>query len=188
MNHTQLLQAMKLMKKENLSTYFLLPLIGLNKLRFGGDKNFLNSYLSRDGLYIYVEVMEPMFEGTNLPDNKVYIGPTGHFYFEFKTPEKWLSDVLLFIEGKYSKFSELAKMRIRDTSGLEYMVGQSKKTDVRLLGLETFPKLKETLTELIYDDRDAVTRNEIGDELLSSPEEQCFLNVELVPVELTKTL
>lgn len=188
MNHTQLLQAMKLMKKENLSTYFLLPLLGLNRLRFGGEKNFLNSYLSRDGLYIYVEVMDPMFEGTNLPTNKVYIGPTGHFYYEFQTPDKWLSDVSLFIEGKYTKFSELAKLRIRNTSTLVFNKGTSKTTDVRLLALDSFPKLKETLSQVIYDDRDAVHRNEIGDELLSAPEEQCFLNVELVPVELTKTL
>lgn len=187
MDHTQLL---KVLKKENLCTYFVLPFLGLDKLRFGGEKNFLNSYLSRDGFYIYIEVRDPLFEGTNLPEHRVHISSSGTFFFELTIPEKWASDVLLFMEGKYTKFSDLAKMRIKRGSTLDYDVQKGTKTvsDVRLLALDSFPKLKQMWTELVYDDKDAVTRNEIGDELLSAPGEQCYLNVELTPVELTKTL
>jgi len=185
MTHTQLLEVLK---KENLSTYFLLPLLGLDKLRFGGEKNFLNSYLSRDGLYIYAEVLDCLFDGTNLPENKVYIGPSGSFFLEFNTPEKWLPDVNLYMDGKYTQFSEKAKIRIRQGSTLDYnkSIGLSCKTDVRLLALESFPKLKDMWTDILYDPKDAVYRNEIGAELLSAPGDQCFLSVELSRVELTK--
>lgn len=185
MDHIALLEVLK---KENLSTYFILPLLGLDKYRFGGEKNLLNSYLSKDGKKVYVQLLEPLFIGTNLPEYKVAVGDEGTYYLEFDIPEKWASDITLYLEGKYSKMSELAKTRIRKGSTLPYntLIGTSKRTDFRLLALENFSGLRETWTEIIYDSRDASSRNEIGEELLSIPSDKDFVQCTLSYVELNK--
>lgn len=162
-------------KQVNLCTYFILPFTTTNILRFGGKSNCLNSYLSRDGKFIFIEV-----KNLYKVDNDLVDEPTYHIdertFIMLQIPEEFYSDVRLFLEGKYSKFSEKAKRIIREGSSLEYQVykGSVAVSDYRLLALAGSETLRAELAKIIYDEKDMHHRNEIGEELLSRPEDDTF--------------
>lgn len=132
--------------EHTLTTYFLLPLIQLNKFSFG-SANFLNCYVNRDGTKLIVEVVDlrlslpmhlhPEYAGISETEN------TGCFYFYL--PDVWKEDFLLFQKGQYSKFSENAKEMIRAYSGLPYQNERNGQTltDARLLALDKSPVLRK---------------------------------------------
>lgn len=167
---------------DNLCTYFILPFCLVDKLRFGGKTNFLESYLSADGKYIYVEVIEEFFVEDNLPNHDL-IKEANRTFLRFKIPSEWNSDVKLFMEGKYSKLSEKAKRRIREGSTLEYRNyrGTVPFTDFRLMAIENSATIRAMWEEIIFDEVDIARKYEIGEELLSSPTERSFISFPLRP-------
>lgn len=173
------LETLEAARKDNLCTYFILPLLGLNNTRFGENTNFLNTYLSFDLQHIYVEVKEYLFIDDDLLVYPV-LQKNNRTFIKFEIPKYWGNDVKLFATGKYSKMSEKAKRLIREGSTLLYRKykGSVATTDFRLMALETSTNLREMWTALIYDDYDARYRNAIEDELLSKPDENSFLNEE----------
>lgn len=177
----ELTQLFERLRNTNLCSYFILPLIGVNELRFGGEANFLNSFLSKDGSLIYVEVYQPEFViGTNLPKHRLGTDLEGRTYLEFKIPEKFSNDVALFMAGKYSEFSNTSKRMIREGSNLEYkkLKDEVYTTDVRLLALDKSPALKEFWEGHFYDH---AHQSHISDdmELLSKPDEGSYLQESL---------
>lgn len=165
--------------KTNLCTYFVLPLCLVNKLRFGGKENFLNSYLSPDGKYIYVEIVSDLFllGIDDLPEYKL-IEFRDSYFVEFKIPEQWSKDVQLFMKGQYTKLSEGAKRRIREGSSLKYReyVGTVMSTDFRLMALANSDTIRSMWEELIFDDNE-LGRMSIGEELLSIPDESSYITI-----------
>lgn len=160
--------------RDNLCTYFVLPLLKLNKVSFISS-NFINSYITYDCKKIVVKVYD-----TTLVSRKVFLHPgyhltklvNGEYLFVFIIPEKWLNDVRLYRQGLYSRISEDAKSTIRQWSNLKYkdVKGNKHQTDARLLALVRHPKLKEALeSELGY---------EYGpdEELLFPPRENSFIS------------
>jgi len=139
------------LRRDNLCTYFVLPLLKLNKSSFISS-NFINSYISYDCKHVVVKVYD-----TTLISRKVFVHPNyeltkvenGEYYFRFETPQKWLNDVRLYRQGLYSRMSEEAKEMIRQWSGLQYRVTEGRKriTDGRLLALVRHPQLKKALEE-----------------------------------------
>lgn len=165
----------------NLCTFFVLPLIGTNKNGFGGDSNFLNSFLSRDGSLIYVEVYMPEFVGMGLPEHRVCKDANGKDYLEFKIPSEYKEDVQLFMAGRYSEMSETVKRIIRENSTLKYkdLKNTVYKTDVRLLALEKSQVLRDYWNSQLWD---WPAQSHIDDdlELLSKPDEFSYLTQELI--------
>lgn len=164
----------------NLCTYFVLPLVGVNKNGFGGEANFLNSFLSKDGSLIYVEVYMPEFVSMGLPEHRVCKDDNGKDYLEFKIPQKFKEDVALFMAGKYSEMSETVKRIIRENSTLQYknLKDTTYRTDVRLLALEKSQVLRDYWNSQLWD---WPAQSHIDDdlELLSKPDELSYLTQEL---------
>lgn len=162
------------LKTENLCTYFVLPLLKLSKVSFV-KSNFIDCYITRDGRIIVVAVYM-----LSLLSRKVYaeeyaltVTDKGINYILYETPQRWKRDIGLFMKGKFSKMSMIAKEYIRTYSGLEYQkpVGRKRRlTDGRLLALERDTALKE-MWERMYN-------VELGedDELLSIPGDKSYID------------
>jgi len=163
------------LNEHNLCTYFILPLAGVSKSKFGGDLNFIDTYLKKDLTSIYVEVFDSILVQGAIPEYKEFTDANDKTYLEFSINPNFKSDVEKFIEGKYSQFSNRAKTIIRTNSGLMYrkVVGLTSRTDIRLLALDKSPLLKE-----LWDD---FLDMNVGDEmeLLSKPIDT-FLEVDLL--------
>lgn len=164
--------------RENLCTYFVLPLLKINKDIFVSGLNFVDSFLTRDGKDIFVWVNETTFflnrVALNPQFETTWNDTSGNKYIQFSIPEKWHADVQLFIKGKYSLMSEKAKQMIRQHSGLQYRERRETDkvivTDIRLLALNRSIAVRE-LWQVHY----GVTLDE-HDELLSLPERRAFID------------
>jgi hypothetical protein len=173
-------------QKENLCTYFILPLLKLNKESFASESNFIDSYLSKDLRSILVKVFDVQFFKHRMdehPDFKSILkSKSGTLYVHYYIPLVWRRDVLAFSEGRYSELSQEAKDLIRSTSGLTYRVvpeGYSiPVTDVRLLALDK--------DEAVKDMWEAITDVQISpdQELLSKPDENSFIDIDDLEVVL----
>lgn len=179
MNTQKLIQELH---RENLCTYFILPLLRLNKKSFVHADNFINSYLTRDGDYIFVRVNDTLFFMEKISMHPLYLAIwkdlSGGEYIQFSIPAKWQKDVQTFIKGKYSQLSAEAKEMIQQHSGLLYRVRRIPDnvpiTDVRLLALDRSVAVRDLWAAhygLSFDEED---------ELLSIAEGKAFINMELL--------
>lgn len=170
--------AFDVIKQHNLCTYYLLPLIGINKFSFGVHINFRNCYVHPDGSELYVSVYylsqmlkehEHLLRTEGAPGAPVYV---------FRLPEKWLPDFQRYRLGKYSEFSKEAKELIIHQSGLRYRTLNDSglpSTDLRLLAIESDAarrnilrnKLSEFLGSPIAEDA----------ELLDAPTQSSFATI-----------
>ena len=101
-------------------TYYLLPLVGVNKLTFG--RSFKTSYVDASGLKLYVELSKNMHT-PNYKTNDNYISEVlveNVLYIMFDIPMEYLNDAAHFIVGTYSKMSLKAKKCIYSSSSLPY--------------------------------------------------------------------
>jgi hypothetical protein len=161
--------------KDNLCTYFVLPLLRLNRFNFTGS-NFISSYLTKDGARIAIQVYD-----VNLIMHSVYTHPgyertftrDGYHYLVFRIAAKWRRDVESFIHGKFSLMSEGAKTTIYRYSGLNYQSQKGGKivTDGRLLALERHACLRDNLI------REYEIELGPDDELLSVPTDRSFIEL-----------
>lgn len=172
--------------QENLCTHFILPLLKLSKISFLSS-NFVDSYLTHDGKYILVEVLELMFLSrrtyTHHPNYEcTHRGKNEMSYIVvYKIPQYWENDVHDFVIGDFSKMSSIAKEYIRRYSKLAYRIRDEVGmlvTDGRLLALERHTKLKE-----MWERELGVYLNDKM-ELLSIPPEKSFMELEeLISIE-----
>ncbi len=110
----------------NKSVYYLLPLMGFNKFSFGGEQNFINSYVSYNGrVVVLIKDKNLLNEYWNDPHYQT------DFDVEYKKGEygtmlvyeihsSFHADLERFLNGKYSSFSEEAKNTIKKKSTLAY--------------------------------------------------------------------
>jgi hypothetical protein len=137
------------LNRENLCTYFILPLTGVSKDTFMSG-NFLDSFISMDRKSIAVNIIEPYlisprvrmhynFRGLKVLES--WNGPV--WMYEFAIPDQYMEDLDKFLNGQFSKMSEEAKIQIRKHSGLPYEkeeyikdVGRVVSTDLRLCALD----------------------------------------------------
>jgi hypothetical protein len=166
---------------KNLSTYFLLPLMQISFRDFG-EANFLNSYVvAGEGEEVSYQV------AVHIIDPNLCLGIAGHPCFVetihteeqssfiiMQVGEQWHTDFDSFVQGKYSKFSELAKNEIILHSGLKYQylnADGSRSTDARLMALDKHPSLAEKWLEILGRD------TTLPDELLSKPSKRSFIQI-----------
>lgn len=171
----------KAMSQHNICTYYLLPLIQLNKVSFG-DGNFVDSYVTQDGNTLIVEVRDIRLTASQKTHPHYLREAVGspHDFFYYELPSRWRADFELFCKGKYSKFSDCAKEMIYAFSGLAYNEpGENGKviTDARLRALTLDPVLRETWElELGLYERGGEPISE-DMELVSIPSDKCFRTI-----------
>lgn len=166
---------MEIKRSDNLCNFYILPLLGLNKLSFGSG-NFINSYVSKDDKYIVVEVKEPK---TSFQDHDGYVTDfiaEGKVTIIFSIPEGSEDTLSKFKAGKYSEFTEQVKQVIRTKSGLKWKVPSGNKKTL-------------TAREILALDKDSDLREKMEDELgvkipknaelMSVPHESNFYDLSL---------
>lgn len=168
--------ALELVYKHNLCTYYLLPLIGLNRFSFGVDSNFKNCYVNREGTELHVEVEFLLQRLENIPQLlRIEINGTNIKYV-LELPSCWNYDFTQYSLGRYTMFSQTAKEFIYHRSGLCYKslnADNRMTTDIRLLAIDSdFSRrniLRQKLIEYygVYIDEDA--------ELLSPPTDSSYI-------------
>lgn len=144
----------------NLCTYYILPLLKINKSFFFNENNFIDSFLSYNQKYIVVQVWYPLFVEHRIETHPLFKGTysniNGDIFLVFYLPEQFDEDIRLYCEGSYSKMSLKAKKYIRQYSGLMYKerLYNSIVTDLRLQALDRnqiVRNLWEEYLELDYE-------------------------------------
>lgn len=159
----------------NVCSIYILPLIGLNSTSFGIG-NFITSRISTDNEYLCVELKQL--------NNVVVQHPFYRFSFEkedvkcavFKLPEELKEVIVLFREGKYSKFPDSIKNVIRKKSGLRYKVAQpdgSFRSARELLALDKDKELRKAI------EKELAVKLSSDAELVSSPSDDDFFQLNL---------
>jgi hypothetical protein len=158
--------------KRNIANYYVLPLLKLNKTSFGGDDNFVNSYITQDNEIVVVVKDRTLVPEENFMYNSEYLGDfdtNSTTVIVYNQPPEFRADILKFAQGKYSEMSNRAKESIIMFSGLPYNLVRKdlpKKpngtypvdTSRYILALSKSPALKKKVED------------EIGQELPSSAE------------------
>lgn len=167
------------MKKENICTYYVLPLLKMNKGMLG-ESNFVDSYISEDRQYIYVHLLDVLSNHHRYSTHPDFEGVFKNLNFErfvrYKIPDYWLHDVGLICNGKFSQITSKAKKRIEVHSKLQFNIrqGNLEYTDIRLLALHRSPVLQEEMEKhwgMAHGFLD-------GQELLGIPEAKMFIKHE----------
>ncbi len=164
------------LKKENICTYYVLPLLKMNKEMLG-ESNFVDSYVSEDRQYLYVHLLDVLSNHHRYSTHPDFSGVFKNLNFErfvrYKIPEVWNTDVRLICTGKYSRISPKAKHRIEVHSKLMYNLkhGDLEYTDIRLLALHRSPVLQEEMEKHWGMSRGFLD----GQELLGMPAARMFI-------------
>ena len=131
--------------KYNLSTYFILPLVGINHKAIDG---YMNSFIERIGNQVYVQCKE---ENDLLTELSTYRGSfeiEDSMVYTFLLPTEYNQDLIEFRNSRYSKMSDKAKTVICHLSGLSYNENFSN-TSLLLLNLYKHPKAEKEMMKLI---------------------------------------
>jgi hypothetical protein len=163
-------------ENDTLITYFLLPLLGLNKKTFG--RAFRTSYLNNTGRNIFVELSNPMVS----PIYKSSTCYVTEFMFDdalfvnFEIPQDKWPDIVLFMEGKYSQMSKESKKQIYSYSTLAYnqTMDDFKVTHPILHALGKTKRLRNFLVDFL--DVDVIVETQ---ELIDNPDESWFIEYRL---------
>lgn len=169
---------------KHLCTFFILPLLGLNSESFGGEVNFINSYLINECPAIAVHVADASlcFEiEENVNFTSITTRSNGDFIV-LDIPDHWIDDYNFFVGGMYSKMSDAAKFTIRELSGLGYKNLNERGeviTDARLMALDLDPNLKRKWAEeLGVSSTEYIRPNlDLSGELLSKPSIKGFIKL-----------
>lgn len=173
----------KILYEYNPSTYFLLPLIGLNRSKFYFS-NFINCYVNRSGTILTVRLVDLRLS-LSFKSHPEYLGERAYENFAhiwFSLPEKWEEDFQRYCRGEWSRLSEDAKELIKIYSGLRYKELDDHGiivTDARLLALEKSSILKKKWEEELGLNERGNEPLPLDIELLSKPSEESFLEVDL---------
>jgi len=157
---------------DTLVTYYVLPLVGLNRKSFGNC--FKASYVNQEGLKIYVELKKNMV-APSYRTNPHYISEMvidGTLFVIFTVPSVFIVDVELFIRGQYSEMRKQAKQVIYHTSTLPYNKTMGSFTMSHPV-LQALDKTK-TLRGFLINELGVTTLAE-SDELIDGPHESWFI-------------
>lgn len=156
---------------QNLSNIFILPLIKRSAKDFEAG-TFVNSYVDIENFDIVVEVETMLPYYKNYTEYSFSIDKGFKTYIFFNIPEIFHGDVAMFVDGQYSKFSDLAKTNIRKYSKLAYKQGYDGKVQksVWLHVIDKSDNLRATLERQL-----GVTLPEYS-ELASKPDPKNFFD------------
>lgn len=163
---------MNLHKQKNLVCYFILPLTGVNISVFG--RKYKEAFIDKKGQKVYVQLSSEMESLgyrkintflTTLTINKKH-------YVVYNVPTEFSHDAKLFLEGKYSQISRVAKKIIYKTSTLPYNknYGDFKQSSPILQALDKTQTLRTFLETNL-----GITALPESAELLEIPRESWFI-------------
>jgi hypothetical protein len=156
---------------ENLVTYYILPLVGVNKKTF--SKHFKSSYIDKTGLKVYVELrsnmVAPIYKQTPCYNTEILINNIK--YVQFDIPIGFLNDTAQFIGGTYSLMSKDAKKIIYKTCTLPYNATMGS-FSVSHPVLQALDKTKTLRAFLLKEFEGHLADN---GELIDSPEDDWFI-------------
>jgi hypothetical protein len=171
------------LKRENLCTHFVLPLLKLNKFSFT-SAGFINSFLTQDLTRIAVQIVDRTLLGSQVlrlhPDFIGTYHKEGYQFVVYNLRRKWARDLELFKTGKYSQLSAQAKDYIHRYSGLLFQEREGDRivTDGRLLALDKHRGLREMWRRYLYSDSDEQDADRyLPDEILSIPGKKSFIDL-----------
>lgn len=167
--------------RENLCTYYILPLLKLNKESFLSDFNFVDSFLDIDKRFIVVQVHDVYFFQHVIDKHPCYCGIYQHVetkvkYVCFVIPDTFKRDVQYFTNGQYSLMSAKAKSYIRMYSGLLYENRNANGiivTDIRIQALDKGQALRR-IWEQYLDLKEPMDSDQ---ELLETPGISSYIDV-----------
>lgn len=164
----------------NLSTWYVLPLVGMNIKDFG-SANLINTYLTRDGTCVIAEVKTLFDCNTQVCSNPHYsrcIEQLSSTLVVYTIEDCWKKDIKQFMAGKYSKMSLAAKELIIDGSTLTYRQRDhrtgSDSTDARLLALNKSDVLRRKWAEEL-----GIDERELPEELMEAPKDSWFIDLNM---------
>jgi len=167
---------------DTLVTYYVLPLLGLNKKSFGN--RFRTSLLDFNG-NVYVKLTADMEVPTykDNPNYKSNIIIAGVLYATFSVPDKFYDDFVRFLAGTYSLFSKEAKEVIYNTSTLPYnkSVGKFTLSHPILQALDRTKTLREFLLKFF-----GVQELAENGELIDKPKKDWFIEFYIEQEKLKK--
>ena len=116
--------------QRNKSSIFVLPMLGGNRHLMLYNKLLMNAFIGSDEddnciVLLYRFSRDPLFYKfeqalKSFSNFKRTYDPTPHFViFVFNVPKGYRKDILKFKQGKYSKFTDIYKLKILDFHGLE---------------------------------------------------------------------
>lgn len=155
----------------NLSNYFLLPFIKRASKDFAAGI-FINSYLDIETFHLVVEVEQLLVHYKDFTGFDFTVEKGTRVFIFYYIPLIFHDDVGRFVDGKYSKFSQLAKTHIKKYGKLPFkqLYGGEVEKSVWLHVIDKTDKLKETLEQQL-----GVTIGEY-DELASKPDKNNFFH------------
>ena len=164
--------ALLLKEGENLVTYYILPLLGLNKKSYG--LKYKTAFISKDSFKVYVELKSNP-DGDLYMQNPYYITKFVHngvLYLQYTVPSDNIEDYKHFIKGAYSKFSKDAKYKVYKFSTLPYnkSMGDFKMSHPILHALNSTKVLSVFLKSYIGEDFLADSG-----ELIDAPHDDWFI-------------
>lgn len=142
-------EVLKELYRVNLCTYYILPLIRLNRGSFVFPDNFVDSFINGERTSIVVHVREIYDIIEELQRHPKYIGiytdAEQRRFIRYKIPVVFADDVDLFCDGKFSRMSDKAKKMIIRYSGLpyKYPVVNGTISDLRLQALDRARPLRD---------------------------------------------
>jgi hypothetical protein len=159
-------------KGESLVTYYILPMVGVNKLSFG--RSFVGSYISKDGANVYVELAKNMHVPSyrTCPNYVSELMKGATKFITFNVPVEYTMDIKHFLDGAYSKFQNSTKKIIYSTSSLPYNAtkGSFKVSSPILQALDKTKTLRSYLEDTL-----GITRIPETNELIDPPKEEWFI-------------
>lgn len=123
--------------------YLILPLYNIPFVLIQDD--FISAYINKDAEMLYLNVEnKDVLRSLNNFHGDVFIND---IHFQMFKVTKYLKDVKLIIEGKYSKISPEAKQSIIELSGMKYQeynpLTKKEVTSAPLLAIDKHPVYKE---------------------------------------------
>lgn len=155
---------------QNLANFFLMPFC---KLRVSSFPGMVNAYLDLEEFNLVVEVptIRTQYKDFEYYEYSVTKGTDSEFLF-YSIPVHFHQDVARFVEGKYSEFSQLAKVHIRKYGRFVIKRNSKGEETERSVWLHVIEKSKELRLRLEYQLDVDLPRNV---ELASKPSKNNFL-------------
>jgi hypothetical protein len=175
--------------KNNLSTYYILPLLKLNMKSWGED-TFIKSQVTKFGEVVVFIKNDTKVDYYNHDNFAADVEEDQHIMVIYNIPTEFLEDYQMFLESKFSKMSNFAKDLIYShakANGLKWNIPTGKFinvnrggitiseqtvfSDAKLLALSLNADLKNQL------EKDLDIKIPIGAELMSKLQEKEFINL-----------
>jgi hypothetical protein len=157
----------------------MLPLVGYKPSDYGIG-SFVTSYINETNEYVVVRCKSSSAYVKSKPTYKFDFVRNGENYLVYEIPNEFKESVLLFREGKYSKFPDFVKDKIKKESGLKYKqhVGERNGKPIYASSNDLLALYKDAEFKRVIEE-DLNVKLDSDAELVSIPDESNFYELQL---------